>query len=97
MGGIHEDLTYVFLLHSITEHVVDMCNFAITYVTSWQKFAPTHCGTVQEWITEKAACQRTYPPHYFDIVWASPICTEYSKAKSTGLRIEGGLDERHHH
>ena len=58
--GIHEDLTYVFLLHSITEHVADMCNFAITCVTSWQKFAPTHCCTVQEWITEKAACQRTH-------------------------------------
>ena len=28
----------------------------------------------------------TYPVNYFDIVWASPPCTEYSRAKTTGVR-----------
>ena len=27
-----------------------------------------------------------YPVGYFDIIWASPPCTEYSKAKSRGVR-----------
>ena len=33
---------------------------------------------------------KQYDKDYFDIVWASPPCTEYSKAKSRGIRdIEG--------
>ena len=33
---------------------------------------------------------KIYPVNYFDIIWASPPCTEYSKAKSRGVRdIEG--------
>ena len=28
----------------------------------------------------------TYSVNYFDIVWASPPCTEYSRAKTTGVR-----------
>ena len=28
----------------------------------------------------------TYEPKHFDVIWASPPCTEFSKAKTTGTR-----------
>ena len=28
----------------------------------------------------------TYPAKYFDLIWASPVCTEYSKALTTRER-----------
>ena len=27
-----------------------------------------------------------YPPNHFDVIWSSPPCTEYSIAKTTGIR-----------
>ena len=34
-----------------------------------------------------------YPPNYFDVIWASPPCTEYSRAKTTGVRDIEGANE----
>jgi len=38
-----------------------------------QKYNPTECCNILNWNYKK------YPPEYFDAIWASPPCTEYSK------------------
>lgn len=54
-------------------------NVAIT-VDILDKFSPTHKADILSWD------YRQYPRGYFDIIWASPPCTEYSKAKTRGER-----------
>lgn len=49
-------------------------------------FPSTHQCDIMKWN------YKMYPPGYFDVIWASPPCTEFSFAKQTGTRdIEGAL------
>lgn len=44
------------------------------------KFNPTHQANILDWN------YRLYAPDSFDIIWCSPPCTDYSKAKTHGVR-----------
>jgi site-specific DNA-cytosine methylase len=49
-------------------------------------FPATHRCDILKWN------YKMYPPGYFDVIWASPPCTEFSYAKTTGVRdMEGAL------
>ena len=46
---------------------------------------PGICADIREWD------YRTYPPGHFDFIWASPVCTEFSRALTRrSRRLEDG-------
>ena len=45
------------------------------------RFDPTILVDIREW-----KVRAEFPPGHFDIIWASPPCTEYSLAKTIGIR-----------
>eukprot|EP00854_Cymbomonas_tetramitiformis_P019798 gene19798-biopygen20411 len=44
------------------------------------RWEPTHCENVLHWD------YRQFSPNHFDVIWASPPCTEYNETKTLGER-----------
>jgi len=60
--------------------VLEGRGYEVTTLDMDPRFKPKICADVRSWDYQK------YPPGYFDIVTASPPCTEFSKAKTVGER-----------
>ena len=59
-------------------------NWEVVSVDVLKKFDPTFCTDILTWNYKQ------FPKGHFDFVWASPPCTEFSPAKTVGVRdIEG--------
>ena len=65
--------------------VFEALNWQVTSLDIDDKFMPDICCDILEWN------ETVYPPGYFDMIWASPVCTEYSRALSRRPRnLEAG-------
>jgi site-specific DNA-cytosine methylase len=79
-GGSVEDAIRAFYPHNDIEIVAidNSSKSSATILTDIREFAQVG---VFDW-----------RPGYFDVLWASPPCTEYSRAKSVGVRDLEGAD-----
>ncbi len=82
----HRRRVRVLDLCSGTKSVARALRFFMPYakvvtVDMDEQFFPTITADVRTW-----DALASFPPGYFDIVWASPPCTEYSFAKTTAQR-----------
>jgi hypothetical protein len=58
-------------------------NCVVISVDNNTAFAPTYLCDIRDW---QKTHMRDFKPGHFDIITASPPCTEYSRAKTTGVR-----------
>jgi hypothetical protein len=67
-------------------HAVGANYTEVVSVDILPRFAPTICTNIMDWD------YTVYPPGHFDDIWASPPCTQYSKAKTRGVRDLAGAN-----
>ena len=71
----------VLELFSGTGSVGNVCKRQGCDVVSLDRDMPADIRTdIMDWD------YRSYPPGHFDVIWSSPPCTEYSRAKTVGVR-----------
>ena len=62
------------------DRVLEAAGYTVISLDINKKVDPTILSDILKWdYTE-------FPRGYFDTIWASPLCTEYSKAKTKGVR-----------
>jgi hypothetical protein len=66
--------------------VAKTMGYEVVSVDMSNKYKPTYACDIMKWNYKR------YDPGYFSFIWASPPCTEFSKAKTVGIRdIDGAL------
>lgn len=99
LGALH----YVVSCHRRNPRILELCcgtksaSRAIRRMWSAAKIVtldadPSHSPTILTDVCEWNYKDDVFPRGYFDIIWASPPCTEYSLAKTTGVRDLTGAD-----
>jgi len=63
---------------SITNYFADS-EYNVISLDILEKYKPTICSDIMEWNYKK------YPPHHFDIIWASPECKIFSMLQNTWI------------
>ncbi len=66
---------------SVTKYFAGNPGVTVVSLDMDPKMQATICADILKWDYEAA-----YPPGYFDIVWASPECKEYSRANTSAQR-----------
>lgn len=61
--------------------VLKAMNYEVVSVDINSKWNATYTMDVRQFISSNM-----YPPGYFQLIWASPDCSQYSKANTTGVR-----------
>lgn len=65
--------------------VAESMGWEVVSVDIIGKFEPTHVCDIREW-----DYTAEYPAGHFDVIWASPPCTEFSKIKRVAMRDTAG-------